>query len=48
MIQKRLVDDKVTREELKVLVPTAPEPPALEHFNVNQDHVTVIKTKSEK
>jgi hypothetical protein len=29
-------------EELKILVPTPPEPPALEHFNVNQDHVTII------
>jgi hypothetical protein len=28
--------------ELKILVPSPPEPPALEHFNVNQDHVTVI------
>jgi len=29
-------------EELKILVPTSLEPPILEHFNVNQDHVTVI------
>lgn len=29
-------------EELKILVPIPPELPALEHFNVNQDHVTVI------
>ena len=28
-------------EELKILVPK-PEPPPLEHFNINQDHVTVI------
>ena len=31
-------------EELKILGPR-PEPPALEHFNVNQDHVTVIDHK---
>ena len=29
-------------EELKILVPTPLEPPVLEHFNVNEDHVTVI------
>ena len=29
-------------EELKILVPTPLELPALEHFNVNQDHVTII------
>ena len=29
-------------EELKILVPTPPELPTLEHFNVNQDHVTII------
>ena len=29
-------------EELKILVPTPSELPVLEHFNVNQDHVTVI------
>jgi len=28
-------------EELKILVPK-PEPPPLEHFNINEDHVTVI------
>ena len=28
-------------EELKILVPKA-EPPPLEHWNVNQDHVTVL------
>jgi len=28
--------------ELKILVPTSPKLPTLEHFNVNQDHVTVI------
>jgi len=28
--------------ELKILVPTPPELPTLEHFNVNEDHVTVI------
>jgi hypothetical protein len=28
-------------EELKILTPK-PEPPPLEHFNVNQDHVTII------
>jgi hypothetical protein len=28
-------------EKLKILVPK-PEPPPLEHFNVNQDHVTVM------
>ena len=32
-------------EELKILVPTPPEPPALEHFNINEDHVTVIDRK---
>ena len=32
-------------EELKILVPTPPELPALEHFNVNEDHVTVIDRK---
>ena len=32
-------------EELKILVPTSLEPPILEHFNVNQDHVTVIDRK---
>ena len=32
-------------EELKILVPTPPEPPELEHFNVYQDHVTVIDHK---
>lgn len=31
-------------EELKILGPS-PEPPALEHFNVNEDHVTVIDHK---
>ena len=31
-------------EELKILGPN-PEPPTLEHFNVNQDHVTVIDHK---
>lgn len=31
-------------EELKILGPR-PEQPALEHFNVNQDHVTVIDHK---
>lgn len=31
-------------EELKILR-SKPEPPALEHFNVNQDHVTVIDHK---
>ena len=31
-------------EELKILGPRT-EPPALEHFNVNQDHVTVIDHK---
>jgi hypothetical protein len=29
-------------EELKILVPTSLELPVLEHFNVNQDHVTII------
>ena len=28
-------------EELEILVPK-PEPPPLEHWNVNQDHVTVL------
>jgi hypothetical protein len=28
--------------ELKILVPAPPEPPPLEHFNINEDHVTVI------
>lgn len=32
-------------EELKILVPVSLEPPILEHFNVNQDHVTVIDRK---
>ena len=32
-------------EELKILVPTPPELPELEHFNVYQDHVTVIDHK---
>jgi len=31
--------------ELNILVPTAAEPPALEHFNVFEDHVTVIDRK---
>ena len=31
-------------EELKILGPR-PEPPVLEHFNVNQDHVRVIDHK---
>ena len=31
-------------EELKILVPKA-EPPPLEHWNVNQDHVTVLDHK---
>jgi hypothetical protein len=29
-------------EELKILVPTPPELPTLEHLNVKEDHVTVI------
>lgn len=32
-------------EELKILVPTPPEQPELEHFNVYEDHVTVIDHK---
>ena len=32
-------------EELKILVPTMPEPPELEHFNVYEDRVTVIDHK---
>ena len=32
-------------EELKILVPIPPELPALEHFNINEDHVTVIDRK---
>jgi hypothetical protein len=31
--------------ELNILVPTAAEPPDLEHFNVFEDHVTVIDRK---
>ena len=32
-------------EELKILGPAPPEPPELEHFNVNEDHVTIIDHK---
>lgn len=32
-------------EELKILVPTPPEQPELEHFNVYKDHVTIIDRK---
>ena len=35
-------------EELKILVPTPPELPELEHFNVYEDHVTVIDHKNRK
>lgn len=36
------VTDSVRKrcEELKILIPT--EPPRLEHYNLNQDHVTII------
>ncbi|HKZ93957.1 MAG TPA: hypothetical protein VJ249_05185 [Candidatus Bathyarchaeia archaeon] len=29
-------------EELQILTPNPPQLPTLEHFNINQDHVTVI------
>jgi len=29
-------------EQLKILIPTPVEPPRLEHYNLNQDHVTII------
>jgi hypothetical protein len=32
-------------EELKILVPISPELPELEHFNVYEDHVTIIDRK---
>ena len=32
-------------EELKILVPISPEQPELEHFNVYEDHVTIIDRK---
>ena len=35
-------------EELKILVPTPLELPALEHFNVFEDHVTVIDRKKRR
>jgi len=38
------VTDSVRKrcEELKILIPTPAEPPRLEHYNLNQDHVTII------
>jgi hypothetical protein len=35
-------------EELKILVPTPFEPPSLENFNVNEDHVAVIDRKERR
>jgi hypothetical protein len=35
-------------EELKILVPTPPKLPTLEHFNVNEDHVTIIDHKMKR
>jgi len=38
------VTDSVRKrcEELKILIPTPAEPPRLEHYNLKQDHVTII------
>ena len=38
------VTDSVRKrcEELKILIPMPAEPPRLEHYNLNQDHVTII------
>ena len=35
-------------EELNILVPISPEQPELEHFNVYEDHVTVIDHKNRR
>lgn len=29
-------------EELNIILPSPAEPPTLEHYNLNQDHVTII------